>query len=67
MKEKGWIVPRIEETFNPNRTTLILCTKEDSSNYTNNYTKDYTNNYSNQINKTQLKRQCIPPLRTFTD
>lgn len=54
-KEKGWIVPRIEETFNPNRTTLILCTKEDSSNYTNNYTKDYTNNYPNQINKTQLK------------
>ena len=54
-KEKDWIVRRIEETFNPNRTTLILYSKEESSNYTNNYTKDYINNYPNQINKTQLK------------
>ncbi len=54
-KEKGWIVPRIEETFHPNRTTLILYTKEDSNNYTNNYTKNYTNNYPNKINNTQLK------------
>ena len=27
-KEKGWVIPEIEETFNPNRTTLILYTKE---------------------------------------
>lgn len=54
-KEKGWVVPKIEEMFNPNRTTLILYTKRDSSNYTNNYTKNYANNYLNQINNTQLK------------
>ena len=52
-----WIVPKIEETFNPNRTTLILYTEEDSKNYTENYTKNYTKNYTdnypNKINKTQ--------------
>ena len=56
-KEKSWIVPKIEETFNPNRTTLILYTEEDSKNYTENYTKNYTKNYTdnypNKINKTQ--------------
>ena len=26
-KEKGWILPEIKESFNPNRTTLILITK----------------------------------------
>lgn len=58
-KEKGWILPEIEEETNPNRTTLILYTKEYSSNYPsnypNNYPKNYTNNYPNQINNTQLK------------
>ena len=36
-KEKGWVIPKIEETFNPNRTTLILYTKNNNSNYTDNY------------------------------
>ena len=27
-KEKSWIVPKIEETFNLNRTTLILYTEK---------------------------------------
>lgn len=26
-QEKGWILPEIKESFNPNRTTLILITK----------------------------------------
>ena len=26
-QEKGWIIPEIKESFNPNRTTLILITK----------------------------------------
>ena len=61
-KEKGWVIPKIEETFNPNRTTLILYTKENNSNnidnYTENYTKNYTKNYTNypdNINNTQRK------------
>ena len=29
-KEKGWILPEIKESFNPNRTTLILITKSQS-------------------------------------
>lgn len=62
-KEKGWIVPQINETFNPNRTTLILYTKGSKNNYVNNYSDSYSNNYPNnylnnypnQINNTQLK------------
>ena len=61
-KEKGWVIPEIEETFNPNRTTLILYTKENNSNhiddYTENYTENYTKNYTNypdNINNTQRK------------
>ena len=53
-KEKEWIIPKIEEPFNPNRTTLILYTKENNSNYTNDYTKNYTN-YPDNINNTQKK------------
>lgn len=59
-KNKGWKMPKIQETFNPNRTTLILFTKEDSENYTKNYTKNYTNNYTNNYsNKTQKTQKQI--------
>ena len=59
-KKKGWKMPKIQETFNPNRTTLILFTKEDSENYTKNYTKNYTNNYTNNYsNKTQKTQKQI--------
>ena len=61
-KEKGWIFPKIEEKFNPNRTTLELYMKKDSNytkSYTNNYTKNYTNNYKNNyfndLNKVQIE------------
>lgn len=57
--EKGWVMPKIEETYNPNRTTLVLYTKQNSKNYTENYTKNYTDNYtknySSKINKTQKR------------
>ena len=57
--EKGWLMPKIEETYNPNRTTLVLYTKQNSKNYTENYTKNYTDNYtknySSKINKTQKR------------
>ena len=43
-KEKGWVIPEIEETFNPNRTTLILYTKENNSNHIDDYTENYTKN-----------------------
>ena len=64
-KQKGWVMPKIEETFNPNRTTLILYVREKignsvnetSANYTTNYTNDYTKNYIIKITKTQ--RQII--------
>ena len=62
-KQKGWIMPKIEETFNPNRTTLILYVKEKivnsvnetPANYTINYTNDYTNNYTIKLTETQKK------------
>lgn len=61
-KEKGWIFPKIEEKFNPNRTTLELYMKKDSNytkSYTNNYTKNYINNYKNNyfndLNKVQIE------------
>lgn len=61
--EKGWVMPKIEETYNPNRTTLVLYTKQNSKNYTENYTENYTKNYtdnytknySSKINKTQKR------------
>ncbi len=52
-------MPKIEETFNPNRTTLILYTKKDSKNYTKNYANNYTNNYTNKTQK-----QIIELIRT---
>ena len=30
-KERGWVLPEIRESFNPNRTTLILITKSQNS------------------------------------
>ena len=68
-KQKGWIMPKIEETFNPNRTTLILYVKEKivnsvnetPANYIINYTNDYTNNYTIKLTETQ--KQIIKILR----
>ena len=72
-KQKGWIMPKIEETFNPNRTTLILYVKEKivnsvnetPANYIINYTNDYTNNYTNNytIKLTETQKQIIKILR----
>ena len=53
-KEKGWVIPKIKETLNPNRTTLILYMEKDKI-YTNNYPNNYTNNYPNKLNKIQLQ------------
>lgn len=51
-KEKGWEKPIIEETLNPNRTTLILSTKK---NDTVNDTVNDTANDTVKLNKTQIK------------